>query len=68
MFSNHSRLASSSSWLLAAASIVALCGPAAAAEIKYDPGDNVQFTYCHSHPPVLRIKPGDSVVTSTRDA
>jgi amidase len=68
MFSNHSRLALSSSWLLAAASIVALCGPAAAAEIKYDPGDNVQFTYCHSNRPVLRIKPGDSVVTSTRDA
>jgi amidase len=68
MFSNHSRLASSSSWLLAAALTFALCGSAAAAEIKYDPGDNVQFTYCYSHPPVLRIKPGDSVVTSTRDA
>ena len=68
MFSDHSRLASSSSWLLAAASIFALCGPVAAAEFKYDPGDNVQFTYCHAHPPVLRIKPGDSVVTSTRDA
>src|SRR5882762_5423093 len=68
MFSKHSRLALSSSWLLAAASMVAMCGPAAAAEFKYDPGDNVQFTYCHSHPPVLGIKPGDSVVTSTRDA
>ncbi len=68
MFSKYSRLALSSWWLLAAASIVALCGSAAAAEIKYDPGDNVQFTYCYSHPPVLRIKPGDSVVTSTRDA
>ena len=68
MFSDHSRLALPSTWLLAAASIFALCGPVAAAEFKYDPGDNVQFTYCHSHPPVLRIKPGDSVVTSTRDA
>ena len=68
MFSKYSRLALSSRWLLAAASIVAVCGSAAAAEIKYDPGDNVQFTYCYSHPPVLRIKPGDSVVTSTRDA
>src|SRR5438552_1731885 len=68
MFSKHSRLALSSSWLLAAASMVAMCGPAAAAEFEYDPGDNVQFTYCHSHPPVLRIKPGDRVVTSTRDA
>src|SRR5919205_1122008 len=47
---------------------VALGGTAAAAEIKYDPGDNVRFTYCFSHPPVARIKPGDSVVTSTRDA
>ena len=68
MFPDHSRLALPSSWLLAAASIFALCGPVSAAEIKYDPGDNVQFTYCYSHPPVLRIKSGDSVVTSTRDA
>jgi acetamidase/formamidase len=41
---------------------------AVAAEIKYDPGDNVKFTYCYAHPPVQRIKPGDSVVTSTKDA
>jgi amidase len=41
---------------------------AVAAEFKYDPGDNVKFTYCFSHQPVLRIKPGDSVVTSTKDA
>jgi acetamidase/formamidase len=41
---------------------------AVAAEHKYDPGDNVQFTYCHSHKPVLRIRPGDSVVTRTKDA
>jgi amidase len=38
------------------------------AEIKYDPKDNVKFTYCYAHEPVLRIKPGDSVVTSTKDA
>jgi len=38
------------------------------AEHKYDPGDDVQFTYCFSHKPVLRIKPGDSVVTSTKHA
>src|SRR5882724_11914406 len=68
MFSGNSRLALPSSWLFAAASLFALCGPAAAAEVKYDPGDTVQFTYCYSHPPVLRIKPGDSVITSTRDA
>ena len=41
---------------------------AVAAEFKYDPGDDVQFTYCYSHQPVLRIKPGDTVVTSTKDA
>jgi len=41
---------------------------ALSAEVKYDPGDNVQFTYCFSHKPVLRINPGDTVVTSTRDA
>ena len=41
---------------------------AVGAEHKYNPGDDVQFTYCFSHKPVLRIKPGDSVVTSTKDA
>src|SRR6266478_4953028 len=45
-----------------------LARPAVAAEVRYDPGDKVYFTYCHSHPPALRIKPGDSVNTSTRDA
>jgi hypothetical protein len=28
---------------------------AVAAEHKYDPGDNVKFTYCYAHAPVLRI-------------
>jgi len=37
-------------------------------EVRYDPGDKVYFTYCYAHPPALRIKPGDSVITSTRDA
>jgi hypothetical protein len=41
---------------------------AVAAEHKYDPSDDVKFTYCFSHKPVLRIKPGDSVITSTKDA
>jgi acetamidase/formamidase len=68
MLSAHSRLAFSSAWLLCAAFTAAVCGPAAAAEYKYDPGDDVQFTYCHAHKPVLHIKSGDSVVTSTRDA
>src|SRR5438309_9921061 len=47
---------------------LSLARPAVAAEVRYDPGDKVYFTYCHSHPPALRIKPGDSVITSTRDA
>jgi amidase len=47
---------------------LAFAGGAAAAEHKFDPGDTVKFTYCYSHQPVLRIKSGDSVVTSTKDA
>src|SRR6516162_1044502 len=43
-------------------------GPAVAAEVRYDPGDKVYFTYCYAHPPAARINPGDTVVTSTRDA
>jgi amidase len=43
-------------------------GSAVAAEVRYDPGDKVYFTYCYAHPPAARINPGDSVVTSTRDA
>jgi len=46
----------------------ALPGPALAAEVRYDPGDKVYFTYCYAHPPAARINPGDTVVTSTRDA
>src|SRR5437764_14222728 len=47
---------------------LSLARPAAAAEVRYDPGDKVYFTYCHAHPPALRIRPGDSVITNTRDA
>src|ERR1700731_2012637 len=47
---------------------LALAGPAIAAEVRYDPGDKVYFTYCYAHPPAARIKPGDTVITSTRDA
>src|SRR5258706_389043 len=68
MFSLHSSLASPRSWLLATVCGFVLSGAAVAAEIKYDPGNDVKFTYCYAHPPVLRIKPGDTVVTSTRDA
>ena len=42
--------------------------PAAAETVEYDPGDTVYFTYCHSHPPAMRISPGDTVITTTRDA
>src|SRR4249919_2397791 len=68
MQTQHNRLASSVGALSAAAFAVALGAPAIAAEVKYDPGDKVYFTYCYAHPPALRIKPGDSVITSTRDA
>src|SRR6516162_6524600 len=45
-----------------------LAGPAVAAEVNYDPGDNVKYTYCYAHQPVAHINPGDTVVTRTRDA
>src|ERR671937_1061427 len=59
--------------LLPAALLLSIAGlpvsrPADAEEVRYDPGDKVYFTYCHSHPPAMRIKSGDSVITSTRDA
>src|ERR1700682_810906 len=47
---------------------LSLARSAVAAEVRYDPGDKVYFTYCHAHPPAARIKPGDTVVTKTRDA
>jgi len=45
-----------------------LAVPATATEVNYDPGDRLYFTYCYAHPPAIRIKPGDSAITSTRDA
>jgi acetamidase/formamidase len=54
--------------LLVSGAGLSLAGPVAAEEVKYDPGDKVYFTYCYAHPPALRIKSGDSVSTSTRDA
>jgi acetamidase/formamidase len=54
--------------ILSAALTAALSTPGFAAEVEYDPGDTVYFTYCHSHPPAARINPGDTVKTSTRDA
>jgi amidase len=49
-------------------SLAGLSGPAFSAEVKYEPGDKVYFTYCYAHPPAVRIKAGDTVVTNTRDA
>ena len=59
---------SSMAGLFSAAVALTAAWPALAAEFRYDPGDNVKYTYCFSHPPALRIKPGDTVITSTRDA
>ena len=47
---------------------LSMTAPASSETFNYDPGDTVYFTYCHSHPPALRIKSGDTVVTKTRDA
>ena len=61
-------LQSLSAALLASLAGLVFSGPVAAAEVRYDPGDKVYFTYCYAHPPAEHIKPGDSVITSTRDA
>ena len=53
--------------LLLSVTGLSLAVPATAAEVNYDPGDRLYFTYCYAHPPAIRIKPGDSVITSTRD-
>jgi amidase len=60
-------------WVGAAAavlgtSLIAMGGVGAQERHEYDPGDTVYFTYCHAHPPALRINPGDTIVTRTRDA
>jgi amidase len=68
MQTHHRGLATPVLGLVPAALAIALSGQAVAAEYKYDPGDNVKFTYCYAHAPVLHIKPGDSVVTNTKDA
>ena len=36
--------------------------------IKFEQKGEPYFTYCHSHKPVLRIKPGDTIITKTVDA
>ena len=54
--------------VLAVGTAMMLGRPAAAEVLRYDPGDTVYFTYCYAHPPALHMKPGDSVITRTRDA
>jgi hypothetical protein len=49
--------------LMPAALLLSIVGlsparPVAAWPMTYDPGDKVYFTYCHSHPPAMRIKSG----------
>lgn len=53
---------------LSSALVVIGVAPVSAAEVRYDPGDTVYFTYCHAHPPAIRIRPGDTVITRTKDA
>jgi amidase len=50
--------------------LMAFCAaaPAIGAEVQYDPGDKIYFTYCYAHPPAAHVKPGDTVITNTRDA
>ncbi len=67
--SNHGRSVTTILPILTAAvAAVALSAPGFAAEVDYDPGDTVYFTYCYAHPPAARINPGDTVKTKTRDA
>jgi amidase len=54
-------------WLSALSTLVLIL-PVAAKTVQYDPGNTVYFTYCYAHPPAMRIAPGDTVVTKTRDA
>jgi acetamidase/formamidase len=60
-------LALSSSVVPALLLVAVLAWPAAAKTVRYDP-QVVYFTYCHSHPPAMRIASGDTVITKTRDA
>jgi amidase len=64
MFGVQSRAAL---WAMFTAAALAAM-PAVAAEVEYDPQNTVYFTYCHAHPPAMRIRPGDTVSTRTRDA
>lgn len=68
MYETYGRATKTALGLAAAATALMLGRPAAAETIQYDPHDTVYYTYCYSHPVAARIKPGDSVVTKTRDA
>jgi acetamidase/formamidase len=47
--------------------VLMLSLPASARTVTYSP-QVVYYTYCHSHPPAMRIASGDTVITNTRDA
>jgi amidase len=68
MRKDYGKLVGAITGVLPVALAFTLIESAIAAEVSYDPGDNVKFTYCYAHPPVARIKPGDTVSTRTRDA
>ena len=57
-------------WIVALipAALLLAGGTADAEIIRYDPKGRFYYTYCHSHLPVATIKPGDTVITKTRDA
>lgn len=68
MLQVHNRKKMAVQAMLSTILVLFLTLPGAAKTIEYDPGDTVYFTYCFSHPPALRIAPGDTVITKTRDA
>ena len=68
MYETYGRATKTALGLAAVATALMLGRPAVAETVQYDPHDTVYFTYCYSHPVAARIKPGDTVVTSTRDA
>ncbi len=68
MFSGDKTIIRANWSILATILVLIVTLPAGAEIIRYDPGDNVYFTYCHAHPPAMHIAPGDTVITRTRDA
>ena len=61
-------MVSRASLILPALATAAIAGSSSQAKTHVYEPKTWFFTYCHAHPPQLRIKPGDTVVTTTRDA